>query len=383
MSNVFLVPSKIISGIGVINELGEHIQGKGTKALLVTDQFMVQFGNAAKVTAALDKANIAYTIYDGVNSEPTDKIVEAGVTLYKEENCDFLVALGGGSPIDAAKAIGFMAVSPGKISDYLHKTINTKVPYLVAIPTTAGTGSEATKFTIIADTENNVKMLLAGPSILPALAVVDSAFTLTAPPKVTSATGVDALTHAIESYTSRKSQPLSDTFALAAIKKIHKHLPICFKDGKNEAARLQMSIGALEAGIAFNNASVTIVHGMSRPIGALFHIAHGVSNAVLLPACLEFAIEDNTARFAEIGRVMGVADEKTPDHNAAKAMVKEVARFCKELEIPTLEQLGVKKEDFFVQLNKMAEDALDSGSPQNTLRIPTKEQIVEIYKKLF
>lgn len=383
MGNVFLVPAKIISGIDVINELGEHIQGKGTKALLVTDQFMLQSGNVKKVTAVLEKANIAYALYDGVNSEPTDKIVEAGVTLYKAEKCDFLIALGGGSPIDAAKAIGFMSVSSGKINDYLRKTINIHVPFLVAIPTTAGTGSEATKFTIIADTENNVKMLLAGPSLLPALAVVDSSFTLTAPPKVTAATGVDALTHAIESYTSRKAQALSDTFALSAIKKIHKNLPICFKNGKNEIARLQMSIGSLEAGIAFNNASVTIVHGMSRPIGALFHIAHGVSNAILLPACLEFAIEDNTARFAEIGRVMGVADEKTPEYDAAKAMVKEVARLCKELEIPALEQLGVKQEDFFKQLDKMAEDALVSGSPQNTYRIPTKEQIIEIYKKLF
>lgn len=383
MGQVFLVPAKIISGSGVIHELGEHIQGKGTKALLVTDRFMVQMGNAAKVTAALDKAKIDYTIYDGVNSEPTDTIVEEGVTLYKEEKCDFLVALGGGSPLDAAKAIGFMAVSPGRISDYLHTAIHSDVPFLVAIPTTAGTGSEATKFTIIADTKNNVKMLLAGPSFLPALAIVDSAFTITAPPAVTAATGVDALTHAIESYTSRKAQPLSDTFALAAIKKIHTHLPICFKDSQNEAARLQMSMGALEAGIAFNNASVTIVHGMSRPIGALFHIAHGVSNAVLLPACLEFAIEDNTARFADIGRVMKVADEQTADYEAAQALVKEVTRFCKELEIPTLERLGVKREDFFAQVNKMAEDALDSGSPQNTFRVPTKEQMIEIYQKLF
>lgn len=383
MGNVFLVPQKIISGNGVINELGEHIKGKGKKALIVTDKFMVQFGNVTKVTTVLDKEQVSYAIYDGANSEPTDKIVEAGVAMYKGEKCDFLIALGGGSPMDTAKAIGFMANSPGKISDYLHKTIDRVVPYLVAIPTTAGTGSEATKFTIIADTTNNVKMLLAGPSILPALAVIDPSFTMTAPPKVTSATGVDALTHAIESYTSRKAQPLSDIFALSAIKRIHKNLPRCFKDGKDEAARLEMSLGAHEAGIAFNNASVTIVHGMSRPIGALFHIAHGVSNAVLLPACLEFAIAENTARFAEIGRIIGVADATTADESAAKAMVKEVTRFCKELEIPTLAELGVKKDDFMGQLDKMAEDALDSGSPQNTFRIPTKDQVIEIYKKLF
>ena len=344
---------------------------------------MVKFGNAAKVENALKKVNVPYVIFDGANTEPTDKIVEAGLKVYKETACDFLIALGGGSPMDTAKAIAFMSVCKGKISDYMHTVIDMEVPYLVAIPTTAGTGSEATKNTIIADTENNVKMLLGGPSIIPALAVVDPTFTMTAPPKVTAATGVDALTHAIESYTSRKAQPLSDIFAISAVKKIHQNLPICYKDGKNVEARLQMSIAALEAGIAFNNASVTIVHGMSRPIGALFHIAHGVSNAVLLPACMEFAIEENTARFAEIGRLMGVADESTSDQDAAKAMVKEVARFCKEVGIPTLAELGVKKEDFFAQLDKMADDALESGSPQNTMRIPTKEQIIEIYKKLF
>ncbi len=291
--------------------------------------------------------------------------------------------------MDTAKAIMFMSTQPEgkKINEFMHVNIDMPVPYLVAIPTTAGTGSEVTKNTIIADTENNVKMLLGGPSIIPALAVVDPTFTMTAPPSVTAATGIDALCHSIEAYTSRKAQPLTDTFALSAIKKIHKSLPICYKDGKNVEARLQMSIAATEAGIAFNNASVTVVHGMSRPIGALFHIAHGVSNAILLPACMKFAIEENTARFATIARVMGVADDATPDHDAAEAFVAEVTRFCKEVGIPSaeslLEQRGFKKEDFLAQLDKMASDALESGSPQNTMRIPTKEQLIEIYKELF
>ena len=389
MGYTFMVPAKIISGTNVIEELGQHIQGKGTKALIVTDQFMVKFGNAAKVENALAKADIPYVTFAGANSEPTAKIVDAGLKVYREEGCDFLVALGGGSPMDTAKAIMFMSTQPEgkKINEFMHVNIDMPVPYLVAIPTTAGTGSEVTKNTIIADTENNVKMLLGGPSIIPALAVVDPTFTMTAPPSVTAATGIDALCHSIEAYTSRKSQPLTDTFALSAIKKIHKNLPICYKDGKNVEARLQMSIAATEAGIAFNNASVTIVHGMSRPIGALFHIAHGVSNAILLPACMKFAIEENTARFATIARVMGVADDATPDHDAAEAFVAEVTRFCKEVGIPSaeslLEQRGFKKEDFLAQLDKMASDALESGSPQNTMRIPTKEQLIEIYKELF
>ncbi|HIX83611.1 MAG TPA: iron-containing alcohol dehydrogenase [Candidatus Megamonas gallistercoris] len=385
---VFLVPSKILSGVGAINELGANIEGKGTKALIVTDTFMIKFGNVAKVTAALDANNIEYAVFDGVTGEPSDKMVAAGVEAYKANGCDFLIALGGGSPMDTAKSIGVMVASGAeKISDFMHKTINVNVPYLVAIPTTAGTGSEATQFTIINDTENNVKMLLAGPSVLPALAVVDPAFTMTAPPSVTANTGVDALCHAVEAYTSRKAQPLSDTFALSAIKRIHKNLPICYADGKNEQARMQMALGATEAGIAFNNSSVTIVHGMSRPIGALFHVPHGLSNAILLPACMEFAIQENTARFAEIARIMGVADENTADMNAAKAFVVEVTRFCKELGIPSTEEVlakgGFTKEDFFAQLDKMATDALDSGSPSNTMKQPSKEDIIAIYKKLF
>lgn len=383
MGYTFMAPAKILSGKNVIEELGEHIASKGKKALIVTDAAMVKFGNVKKVEAALQKAGIGYAIFAEANTEPTDTIVEAGVAAYEREGCDFLIALGGGSPMDAAKAIAFMSRAEGEIADYMHVSIDMEVPYLVAIPTTAGTGSEVTKNTIISDTKNNVKMLLGGPSIIPALALVDPTFTMTAPPKVTAATGIDALCHAIEAYTSRKAQPMTDTFALSAIEKIHKNLPLCYADGANVEARLAMSIAATEAGLAFNNASVTIVHGMSRPIGALFHIAHGVSNAILLPACMKFAIEENTECFAKIACLMGVADEKTPIKEAAEAFVAEVSRFCKAAGIPTLGELGVKKEDFFAQLSKMASDALESGSPQNTMRIPTKDDLIAIYRELY
>lgn len=383
MADVFMIPARLITGSGCISQLGEHIAGKGSKALIVTDAFMVKLGNTAKVEAALRSASVDYAIYDGANSEPTDVMVETGLKLYREQDCDFLIALGGGSPIDTAKAIAFMSVCPGHIRDYMHQSIDMPVPYLVAIPTTAGTGSEATKNTIITDTSSNVKMLLGGPSLIPALALVDPSFTMTVPPEVTAATGIDALTHAIEAYTSRRAQPLSDNFALSAISRIHKSLPICYADSRNAEARLQMSLAALEAGIAFNNASVTIVHGMSRPIGALFHIAHGVSNAILLPACMEFAIEQNTGRFAELARIMGVADDSTDVRTATRSFVAEIKRFCQAVGIPSAAELGIDRDEFLALLEKMADDALESGSPQNTMRIPDKEQIMEIYRKLF
>lgn len=383
MMQTFMTPSHIVYGEHAIDALGPAIQGKGTKALIVTDNFMVRSGVIKHVTDSLDAAQLAYVVFDEVNAEPTDIVVNKGLKVYQEQQCDFFIALGGGSPMDTAKAIAVLTVCPGKLSDYMGKTITADLPYIAAIPTTAGTGSEATKNTIIADTATNVKMLLGGPSLIPDLAIVDPTFTMTVPPKVTAATGIDALTHCIEAYTSRKAQPMTDIFALSAIQRIHRNLAKCFHNGQDVEARLEMAVGALEAGIAFTNSSVTIVHGMSRPIGALFHIAHGVSNAILLPECMKFAITENTARFATIARVMGVAKCSTDDETAARAFVQEIIRLCKEVEIPTLAELGVTKEEFYSQIDKMATDALISGSPQNTMRVPTKEDLVEIYQKLY
>lgn len=383
MMQTFMTPSHIVYGEHAIDALGPAIQGKGSKALIVTDNFMVRSDVIKHVTDSLDAAQLAYVVFDEVNAEPTDIVVNNGLKVYQEQQCDFFIALGGGSPMDTAKAIAVLTVCPGKLSDYMGKAITADLPYIAAIPTTAGTGSEATKNTIIADTATNVKMLLGGPSLIPDLAIVDPTFTMTVPPKVTAATGIDALTHCIEAYTSRKAQPMTDIFALSAIQRIHRNLAKCFHNGQDVEARLEMAVGALEAGIAFTNASVTIVHGMSRPIGALFHIAHGVSNAILLPECMKFAITENTARFATIARVMGVAKCSTDDETAARAFVQEIIRLCKEVEIPTLAELGVTKEEFYSQIDKMATDALISGSPQNTMRVPTKEDLVEIYQKLY
>lgn len=383
LNQIFLMPPKVLSGIGAIGQLKEHIGGKGTKALLVTDAMMVQIGNSQKVTTVLEEAGIDYCLYAEVNSEPTDEMVKKGVQLFSSEQCDFIIALGGGSPIDAAKAIGFMSVNGGEISSYLKKVITTPIPYLVAVPTTAGTGSEATQFTIITDTQKDVKMLLRGPALMPQLAVVDPAFSLTTPPKVTVATGIDALTHAIEAYSSRQAQPLSDVFALSAVKRIYHNLKVVYKDGGNVEARYQMSLAALEAGIAFNNSSVTLVHGLSRPIGALFHVPHGLSNAILLTKCLEFAVPGNMRRFAEIAKTINLCSPDAKAEEAAGRLIEAVADFCRDLGVPSVQELKIDKEEFYKNLNKMAEDALDSGSPANTFRIPTKEQIMEIYKQLW
>lgn len=383
MAREFIVPGEIISGSGALDMAESALKLLGKKALIVTDKVMIDLGNCAKVEKALTNQGIEYSIYSEISGEPTDTMIEKGLKLYKDENCDFLVALGGGSPIDSMKAIGSLVVNGGSISDYMGKVIDVKMPPMAAIPTTAGTGSEATQFTIITDTKKDIKMLLKGKVLMPDLAIIDPQFTMTAPPKITAATGLDALCHCVEAYTSRKAQTLSDTFAVSAVKRIFKYLPVAYKDGKNEEARVQMSVAALEAGIAFNNASVTIIHGMSRPIGALFHVAHGLSNAMLLKECLTFALPGAYDRFGALGRDIGVADATDSDQEAAEKFLKAVESLVNELDTPTLEQFGINKEEFFNVIDKMAHDAMDSGSPQNTMRDVTEEEVKEIYRKLW
>lgn len=383
MAREFIVPGQIITGSGALTMAEETLKGLGKKALIVTDKVMIQLGNCAKVEAALKNQGIEYAIYSEVVGEPTDTMIENGLKVYKENGCDFLVALGGGSPIDSMKAIGSLVVNGGNISDYMGKVIDVEMPPLVAIPTTAGTGSEATQFTIITDTKKDIKMLLKGKVLMPKLAIIDPQFTMTAPPKITAATGLDALCHAVEAYTSRKAQTLSDSFAMSAVKRIFKFLPVAFKDGQNEEARVQMSVAALEAGIAFNNASVTIIHGMSRPIGALFHVAHGLSNAMLMKECLTFALEGAYDRFADLGRAIGVAGAADEDKVAAEKFLVALEGIVKELETPTLAEFGIDKDAFFNVIDKMAFDAMDSGSPQNTMREVTEEDVKQIYRNLW
>ena len=383
MAREFIVPGQMITGSGALDMAQETLGTLGKKAMIVTDKVMIELGNCAKVEQALKTQNVEYTIYSEIAGEPTDKMIAEGLKQYHEENCDFMVALGGGSPIDSMKAIGSLVRNGGNISDYMGKVIDVEMPPMVAIPTTAGTGSEATQFTIITDTEKDIKMLLKGKCLIPTLAIIDPQFTMTAPPKITAATGLDALCHAVEAYTSRKAQTLSDTFAMSAVKRIFKYLPTAFHDGKNEEARVQMSVAALEAGIAFNNASVTLIHGMSRPIGALFHVAHGLSNAMLIKECLGFALEGAYDRFADLGRNIGVASADDSDKEASEKFLNAVVSLTEELETPTLAEFGIDKDAFWSVIEKMAHDAMESGSPQNTKREITQADIEQMYRNLW
>lgn len=364
-------------------ESAQRLKNLGKKALIVTDDMMVKLGNLKRLTDVLDDVSVAYVVYSEINSEPCDSMIRRGLELYQREDCDFLIAIGGGSPIDSMKAIGAMKAEDRDINEFFGKVIQSELPPMCAIPTTAGTGSEATQFTIINNTEDNVKMLLKGPALMVNTAIIDPVFTMTAPPAVTAATGLDALCHAVEAYTSVKAYSMTDTVAKSAVKKIFENLFTCYRDGKNVEARKNMAIAALEAGMAFNNASVTIIHGMSRPIGALYHVPHGLSNAMLLDECLKFAVEGCPERFCELAQTIGVYEDSMTQKQGAEAFLEAVSELCKKLEIQTLEAFGVDQEDFFSNIEKMAEDAIASGSPANTRRNPTKEEIINIYRKLF
>lgn len=382
MANQFIMPKQVFYGENALKNSAPHIASFGKKALVVTDNMMVKLGNAKKVTDILEEYNTSYVVFDGITGEPTDKMIDAGIKVWNDENCDFLVAVGGGSPIDAMKAIGAVATNGGCINDYLGKIITVPTPPMVAIPTTSGTGSEATQFTIITNTEKDIKMLLKGAVLMPELAIDDPEFTLTAPPAVTAATGLDALCHATEAYTSRKAQPMTDDLAISAIKRIFKYLPVAFKDGSNIKAREEMSLAALEAGIAFNNASVTVIHGMSRPIGALFHVPHGISNAMLMTECFNYVADGAEKRFGDMARAIGKAYMTDSDSIAASKFVDACKEICDICEIPTLSAYGIDLNKFRECMPKMANDAFASGSPSNTIKDISIKDILNIYDSL-
>lgn len=383
MAYQFKLPNRVILGEKALEASEVVIKDLGKKALIVTGKIVTRTGIVDMLTDYLEQWGIEAVVFNDIPGEPTDLMIEAGVSAYIEAGCDFIIGIGGGSPLDSAKAIAAMSVLPGHISDYLGIEIMGELPPMVLIPTTAGTGSEATRYTVITDSRKNIKMLLKGDDLLPELAVIDPAFTETAPHTVTSATGMDALTHAVEAYTSRKGNAMTELFALSAVKRIFQYLPRAYADGGDRKAREELAIAAFEAGVCINNASVTLVHGMSRPIGAIFHVPHGISNAMLIADCLEYAMDGCYERFAALAREIGAADRSMADEEAAGAFIKELRALCRSIHIPTLEEYGISKQEYLPVVDKMAQDAMASGSPSNTIKEVTKEDLVGLYHRLW
>jgi len=377
----FLVPPVLITGCGSSDTVAEEIAKLGLKkGLLVTDGVLCRTEMLERIKEKLHENKIKFTTYDGIDTEPTIDFVVNGLEIYRKEACRFVVAVGGGSAIDTAKAICAMATNKGSIADYkgLNRLPNRAAP-LIAVPTTAGTGSEVTIFTIITDTKTDVKMLIGSPYLMPQVAIVDPLLTVSCPRELTAAVGIDALTHAIEAYVSLKAQPMSDLFALSAIELISGNLRQAWANGKNIEAREKTMMGALRAGIAFSNSSVALVHGMSRPIGAYFHVPHGMSNAALLGPVTEFSLIGNPERYADIALAMGRDLEGLTPMEAAMVAAEEINELVSDVQIPSLRRLGVEEHKLEKLASRMADAAIASGSPGNNPRQATKAEIIELY----
>lgn len=378
----FVVPGNVFIGENALFEAGSSLKLLGKKALIVTGRHVGKSPMFHSLTELLLDIETDYVVFDGITGEPTSAMIEEGVAIYKKNGCEYVIGIGGGSPLDSAKAIAAMAVNEGTISDYNGVEIKGEVPPVVAIPTTAGTGSEATKFTVITDEKKNIKMLLKGDKLVPDVAIIDPEFTLDMPKSVTAATGLDALTHAVEAYTSRKAMPLTDVYAVSAVKRIMKYLPKAYHNGYDKQARNEMAIAAFEAGICINNSSVTLVHGMSRPIGALFHVPHGISNAMLLERCIGFALDGAYEKFANLGREIGAAGKEDSDKAAAEKFLNELTNICRVCEVPSIKDYGIDTQEFEELIEKMSQDAVASGSPANTVKEVTVDDCKRIYYEL-
>lgn len=385
MSHQILLPRMMEIGKGASNKVSEVlVKLNCRKPLLVTDQMMVELGYVDNIVVELAAKGTVVDVFADTVPEPTVSSIEAGVAMVRNNNYDSIIALGGGSPIDSAKAIAVVGKKGGQMRDYKfpHITDESGLP-IIAIPTTAGTGSEVTRFTIITDETTSEKMLCVGSGFMPTAALVDYSLTLSLPQRITADTGIDALTHAIEAYVSRKANLYSDSQALSAMALIAPNLRTVFADGRNEQAREAMMLGATLAGIAFSNSSVALVHGMSRPIGAAFHVPHGLSNAMLLPAVTAYSIPSAKARYAQCARAMGVATQANTDEQATTLLLEELCALNADLQVPTPAEFGIDKAAFIALTTTMAEQALASGSPSNNPRIPSIAEMETIYTSLW
>lgn len=374
------VPPVIHAGDGAADYLAGEAARRLRRPLLVADPVIERAPFFVPLAEALGGVGLAVARFTAIPGEPTIREVDAGLRALHAHGADGIIAVGGGSVIDTAKAIAVMATNPGRIVDYMgaDKLTQPRLP-LLAVATTAGTGSEVTRFTVITDPDTDVKMLVADARLIPDVAIADPLLTHGCPRPVTASTGLDAFTHAIEAYVSRRATPSSDIFALAATRQIGGFLERAWRDGADREARAQVMIGALHAGIAFSNASVALVHGMSRPIGAYFHVPHGIANAMLLPAVLAYSLPAAPARYAALARAVSLPAGDDDDETAARALAEWVAGLARRLEVPSLSGYGLDPGRLRELAPRMAQDALASGSPANNPRVPSHAEIVDLY----
>lgn len=384
MSAGISLPRRIHIGAGASGQLLATLAEFGLhRPMIVTDAFMVSCGYLKQVVAPLEAAGIPVGLFADCVPDPTTDSIAAGLALLSAYRPDVVVGLGGGSSMDTAKAMAVMAERSGQLRDYKAPVrMDTGLP-IIAIPTTAGTGSEATGVAVVTDTENDEKMLCLGIGLMPLAALVDYELTLSMPLRLTADTGLDTLCHALEAFVSQKANPFTDALACDVIAAVPKWLPIACADPGNAEAREAMMMAALKGGMAFSNASVTLIHGMSRPIGAHFHVPHGMSNAMLLPIVTAWSLPGAPKRYAQASRLMGFASDSDSEDRALELLVTGLTQLCTDLAVPTPRAFGISEADWFGIVDTMAAQAIASGSPANNPRVPDHPQIMALYEQVW
>ena len=380
MSYKFFMPAISLMGADCLKDAGDQVGELGfKKALIVTDKVLGQIGIVKKVTDVLDNKNIEYAIYDETKPNPTVKNVNDGLALLKEKECDFVISLGGGSAHDCAKGIALLATNGGEIKDYegVDKSKKPQLP-MVGINTTAGTGSEMTLFAIITDEERHIKMALVDKHLTPIIAVNDPMLMLAMPKSLTAATGMDALTHAIEAYVSTSATPITDACAEKAIELISNYLVNAVENGQDVEARDMMAYAEYLAGMAFNNASLGYVHAMAHQLGGFYNLPHGVCNAILLPHVQEYNKATSASRLAKIAKIMGGNIEGLTDEQGADLCIDMIKSLSQTIGIPEgLGVLGVKESDF----ETLATNALNDACSLTNPRKGNLEEVIAIFKE--
>lgn len=382
MAKTYYFPPVVIMGPGAIELIVPEIQRMNVKkALVVTDKVLVEALVVKEVLNVLDSAKILYAVFSDVKPNPTVTNVNDGYTALLENECDFVISIGGGSPQDTGKGIAILATNPGDLREYegVGKTANKSIP-IVAINTTAGTASEATINYVITDEERKVKMVIVDPNSIATVAVNDPILMLKKPAALTAATGMDALTHAIEGYTTAGATPFTDLFNLESIKVISRSLRDAVANGDDLDARDAMAYGQFVTGMGFSNGGLGIVHAMAHQLGGFYDLPHGVCNAILLPYVVAFNADAVGDRLKDVAVAMGLDISRREPKEINIMAIDAIKKLSKDVGIPSgLRELGVKEEDFEVLADLALADACAPGNPKT----PTKEDVISLYKAAF
>ena len=383
-------PGKTLFGVGASDRVGEYASRYGERALLLASQQIYDI-HGERIVERLEDSGVETARYTDVRPDPTVENVEEAFSVWQDQECDVIVTLGGGSSIDAGKAVGILATNEGDVRGFGvdragYEGVPNPTPPILVVNTTAGTGSETTRTVVLTDESTATKFIIVSENVVPTVAIEDPELTRSLPKSHTAFTGIDAFTHAIEAFTSVKSYSVTDEYARDAMSRIVEALPVAWSNGDNIDARTEMLIGQFQAGKAFGNSSVALIHGMARPLGAQLHIPHGLANGLILPYVVEFNHIAAPEKYAEVARLLGVASEDDSTRVAASAAGDGVQQLCEDISLTSyLDDFGEipSREEYLEIVPQMTQDAFDSGSPDNNPRTPTQQELEALFLRVY